>query len=273
MPGRMLLRIYSIVLWGLVGLIVLLWLPMLAVLYVLTVPFDPGRYAVGRWFRVAAMMCVKVNPIWRFRWSGRPPADPRRPYVVVSNHESFTDILLISHLPWEMKWLSKHALFRIPVMGWEMRLAGDIEVHRGRTESRVGAVKGIRDRLAKRVSVMIFPEGTRSRTDDLLPFQDGAFRVAVETGTPILPLALAGTRSALAKGSFMMAPARAEVRVLEPIEVAGLSAADVPALRDRVRALIDEARRDIRRGLEGRATASAATPVERHEASPPGFGS
>ncbi len=247
----MLLRIYSVILWAMVGLIVLVWLPMLAVLCVLTVPFDPGRYAVGRWFRVAAMMCVKVNPIWRFRWTGRPPADPRRPYVVVSNHESFTDILLISHLPWDMKWLSKDSLFRIPVMGWEMRMAGDIEVHRGRNESRVAAVKGMRDRLAKRVSVMIFPEGTRSRTDELLPFQDGAFRVAVETGTPILPLALAGTRSALAKGSFLMAPARAEVRVLEPIETKGLTAADVPALRDRVRRTIEEARADIRRELGG----------------------
>ncbi len=246
------LRIYSVVMWGLVGLIVALWLPMLAVLFVLTVPFDPGRYAVGRWFRVAAMMCVKVNPIWRFRWSGRPPADPRRPYVVVSNHESFTDILLISHLPWEMKWLSKDSLFRIPVMGWEMRMAGDIEVHRGRNESRVAAVKGIRDRLARRVSVMIFPEGTRSRGEELLPFQDGAFRVAVETGTPILPLALAGTRSALGKGSFLMGAARAEVRVLEPIETKGLSAGDVPALRDRVRALNDDARRQIRRDLEAR---------------------
>ncbi len=243
------LRIYSVVLWAMVGLIVLVWLPMLALLYLVTVPFDPGRYAVGRWFRVAAMMCVKVNPIWRFRWRGRKPADPRRPYVVVSNHESFTDILLISHLPWEMKWLSKDALFRIPVMGWEMRMAGDIEVRRGRSESRVAAVKGIRDRLSKRVSVMIFPEGTRSRTDELLPFQDGAFRVAVETGTPILPLALAGTRGALAKGSFLMAPARAEVRVLEPIETKGLTAGDVPALRDRVRALIAEARHDIRREL------------------------
>ncbi len=268
----MLLRIYSVVLWAMVGLIVLVWLPMLAVLYVLTVPFDPGRYAVGRWFRVAAMMCVKVNPIWRFRWTGRPPADPRQPYVVVSNHESFTDILLISHLPWDMKWLSKDALFRIPVMGWEMRMAGDIEVRRGRNESRVAAVKGIRDRLAKRVSVMIFPEGTRSRTDELLPFQDGAFRVAVETGSPILPLALAGTRSALAKGAFLMAPARAEVRVLEPIETKGLNVSDVPALRDRVRALIDAARRQIRRDLRIQPTAPSAAPESR-EASPPGLAS
>ncbi len=242
-------RILSFVQWGLLGVIVAVWLPILALIFVATAPFDAGRYHAGRWFRLAAVAIVGVNPLWRFRTSGVRIRDPRRPYIVVSNHESFADILLISHLPWEMKWLSKHAFFRIPVLGWMMRLAGDIEVHRGRSESRSDAVQGIRDRLAKRVSVMIFPEGTRSRTGDLLPFQNGAFRVAVDLGLPILPLALAGTSGALAKGTFIMAPAHAEVRVLEPIETTGLSVSDVPELRDRVRRLIDEARRELQREL------------------------
>jgi 1-acyl-sn-glycerol-3-phosphate acyltransferase len=96
--------------------------------------------------------------------------------VVVSNHESFADILLISHLPWEMKWLSKAELFRIPVMGWMMWLAGDIPVKRGFGPSAVEAMERCREALRRRVSVMIFPEGTRSRTAELLPFRDGAFR-------------------------------------------------------------------------------------------------
>ena len=64
------------------------------------------------------MVAAALNPLWRFRRAGVMPADPRRPYVVVSNHESFVDILLISHLPWEMKWLTKAELFRIPILGW-----------------------------------------------------------------------------------------------------------------------------------------------------------
>src|SRR5690606_30195490 len=149
--------------------------------------------------------------------------DPRRPYVAVSNHESLADIFLISHLPWEMKWLSKEAIFRIPVMGWMMRLAGDIAVRRSERSSRAEALAACRERLSNRVSVMIFPEGTRSRTDELLPFKDGAFRLAVEAKVPILPLVVAGTRGAMPKDSLLFGRAVAEVRALEPIETAHLT--------------------------------------------------
>ena len=110
---------------------------------------------------------------------------------MVSNHESFVDILLISHLPWEMKWLSKKELFRLPVMGWLMRLAGDIPLKRGFGPSTIEAMAKCREALANRVSVMIFPEGTRSATAEMLPFKDGAFRLAIDAGVPILPLAVA----------------------------------------------------------------------------------
>lgn len=242
-------RVLSVLLWLLLAVLVLVWLPLLALIYVATAPFDPGRYTVGRWFRRAAMVAVAINPLWHFRTSGVRIRDPRRPYIAVSNHESYADIFLLSHLPWEMKWLSKEEVFRIPIMGWMMRMAGDIAVRRGDVRSRAEALEGIRDRLAKKVSVMVMPEGTRSRTDDLLPFRDGAFRVAVETGTPILPIAVAGTRHAMAKGSFSFNRARAEARVLEPIETAGLTLADVPALRDDVRERIIRTRAELRREL------------------------
>jgi 1-acyl-sn-glycerol-3-phosphate acyltransferase len=243
--------IFSLWVWLSGTLVALLWLPWLTLVFLVTAPFDPGRYAVGRWFRRAAVLAATLNPLWRFRTSGVRILDPRRPYVAVANHESMADIFLISHLPWEMKWLAKAELFRIPVFGWMMRMAGDVSVRRGERASRAGALERCRDRLEKRVSVMIFPEGTRSRTGELLPFKDGAFRLAVETGCPILPLALAGTRDALPKGSFVLGRARAEVRVLEPIPTEGLTPDDVPALRDRVRALLQETRDQLARELQG----------------------
>ena len=161
-----------------------------------------------------------LNPLWRFRTSGAPPTDPRRPYVVVSNHESFADILLISHLPWEMKWLSKAELFRIPVMGWLMRMAGDIPVRRGETASaRGGAARcrtaaqapGLGDDLSR---------GHPSPTDEHASLQGRRFPARHRAGVPILPLAVSRHRHRLPK-RLAFGRSVAEVRVLEPIETGG----------------------------------------------------
>ena len=192
----MMKRLISLWVWVSVVFVALVWVPWMALVYALTVPRDPGRYAVGRWFRRAAVLATKLNPLWRFRTTGVRIPDPRRPYVAVANHESLADIFLLSHLPWEMKWLSKEAIFKVPFMGWMMRMAGDIAVRRGDPRSRAQALEACRDRLSKGVSVMIMPEGTRSDDGQVQRFHDGAFRLAVETGCPILPIALAGTRAA-----------------------------------------------------------------------------
>ena len=242
-------RFLSAVGWITTVLVVIVGVFYVALVWVATAPFDRGRYHAGRAFRQLAVAVVKLNPLWHFETNGAPPENPRLPYVAVSNHESYADIFLISHFPWEMKWLSKDTMFKIPVMGWMMRMAGDIPIKRGKRESVVSAMAGCRDRLSKRVSVMIFPEGTRSPTEELLPFKDGAFKLAVEAGAPILPIAVAGTRHCMAKGSFRFRRARAKARVLEAIPTVGLKNSDVPALRDRTRDLIDAARHELQREL------------------------
>ena len=240
--SRLWQTIVSIWAWLVLVVCIVLWFPVLAVVRLLTAPFDRGRYIPGRIFRKIGPATATLNPLWRFRYSGTMPKDPRRPFVVVSNHESFADILLISHLPWEMKWLSKAELFRIPIMGWMMWLAGDVPVKRGFGPSALEAMARCRQALDNRVSVMIFPEGTRSKTSELLPFKDGAFRLAIEAGVPILPLAVSGTATALRKHDWRFGRSDAEVRVLEPVETAGLTLHDIPELKARVRQTIVEAR-------------------------------
>ncbi|CAN5720969.1 hypothetical protein BH23GEM9_BH23GEM9_12660 [soil metagenome] len=259
MRGFVLNRLISGLIWVLILLLVILWLPLMASVFLLTAHRDPGRYTVGRWFRRAAVAATTINPLWTFRTSGVRIPNPRRPYVAVSNHESYADIFLISHLPWEMKWLSKEEVFRVPLMGWMMRMAGDIGVKRGERSSRAQALGQIREVLDRKVSVMIFPEGTRSPTHEMLPFRDGAFRVAIEAGVPILPIVVAGTRHAMARGSLVFNRARAEARVLPPIETTGMTAADVPHLRNRVREIIDEGRKALQREM-GIANDTAARP-------------
>jgi 1-acyl-sn-glycerol-3-phosphate acyltransferase len=239
--------IFSIWSWFALGIIVLVWTPMVAVVRLVTLPFDKGAYAAGYLFRKLTVVHEKLTPLWHFRTSGTLPDDMRRPYVVVSNHESFVDILLISHLPTEMKWMSKIEILRIPLVGWMMRLARDIPLERGDATSTAKALEASRERLASKVSVMIFPEGTRSKTGELRDFKSGAFRLAIEAQVPILPLAVYGTRDALRKHDWRLGNAEAEVRVLEPISTDGLSMDDVPALSTRVRDVIVAARDDLRR--------------------------
>jgi 1-acyl-sn-glycerol-3-phosphate acyltransferase len=235
--------------WSSTILCVIIGTPIVALVFALTAPFDPGRYAAGRAFRLVAVVSLFINPLWRFKTRGGRLRNPRRPYVVVANHESYADIFLLSCFPWEMKWLSKDAMFKIPLMGWMMQMAGDIKLVRGNRDSAADAILQCRDRLKKRVSVMIFPEGTRSRTAEMLPFKDGAFRLAIEAGAPILPIALAGTRYAMAKGTFRFLPARAIATHLEPIETVGMSMSDIPLLKQRVREVLDEGRKALAREL------------------------
>ncbi|MFM7069072.1 MAG: lysophospholipid acyltransferase family protein, partial [Actinomycetes bacterium] len=160
---------------------------------------------------------------------------PRRPYIAVCNHESFADILLISHLPWEMKWLSKESMFRIPIAGQMMRMAGDIEVLRGDKDSAKKAMADCAVWLDRKVTVMVFPEGTRVVKGELGPFKDGAFRLAIEKQVPILPMVLWGTKEAMLKKDWRFGHAHAELRVLDPVPVDGLTIDDVEGLKQRVR--------------------------------------
>ncbi len=238
--------IFSIWSWIALGVIILVWTPMVAIVRLVTMPFDKGAYAAGYLFRKLAVVHERLTPLWKFHTSGTLPEDMRRPYVVVSNHESFVDILLISHLPTEMKWMSKIEILRIPLVGWMMRLARDIPLERGDATSTAKALDAARDRLATNVSVMIFPEGTRSKTGELRPFKTGAFRLAIEAQVPILPLAVHGTRDALRKHDWRLGYARAEVRVLDPISTEGMTMDDVAALSDQVRDVIVAAREELR---------------------------
>jgi 1-acyl-sn-glycerol-3-phosphate acyltransferase len=209
-------------------------------------PFDRRRYIVGHVVRLGSVAAVKLNPMWNFRLVGPLPSVKPRKTVCVSNHCSHTDPFLISHLPWDMKWLAKSSLFRIPFLGWAMWLAGDVGVVRGKPQSAKVAMKKCADWLDRGVPIVVFPEGTRATTRELGPFKDGAFRLAIETGSHVLPLAVAGTRTALRKHDWKAHYSRGVLRVGQPISTEGMTLDDIPALKERVRREIEELRTSIR---------------------------
>jgi 1-acyl-sn-glycerol-3-phosphate acyltransferase len=170
-----------------------------------------------------------------FRVEGTWPAEGG-PFVVVANHQSLLDIVLLARMPQEMKWVIKEELFKVPWIGWMLRLTGDIAVRRGDPESGGEAVARATAYLRRGMNVMIFPEGTRSRDARLLPFKKGAFRLAIETGVPVLPVVVSGTAEGFQKGGTTVGPCDAVARILPPVPTRGLTQADAGVLRDRVRA-------------------------------------
>ena len=230
--------VQSALTWAAIAGLALGALPVVALIRL----FDrtPARVRTGRAFRDVGALVPSVNPAWSVEIGGVDPGTLRHPYVVVSNHQSLADIPVISRLPWEMKWVTKAEVFRVPVMGWLQRLAQDIPVDRTDPDSRATVLVRAQRVLAKGCSVMFFAEGTRSKDGRLKRFYDGAFTLAVQAGVPVLPLAIDGTMDAIPKHGWTFGRADVRLAVLPPVPTDGLTEADVPELRDRVRRAILE---------------------------------
>jgi 1-acyl-sn-glycerol-3-phosphate acyltransferase len=228
----------SLFFWIACVLIVIFWTPAVAILRLATFRSDRNRTRVGRLLRDSAAFAVRINPFWDFRVHDEVHPDASTPYLFVANHKSLADVFLLTLLPWEMKFLSKDSIFRIPLLGWQMRVAGDIEVTRGDRDSSRQAIDQMRDRLVGKSSVIVFPEGTRSADGSLAPFREGAFRLAIELGVAIVPLAVRGTEQALPKHSIVLRRTEASATVLPPVATKGLGPEDAAALAEDVRGRI-----------------------------------
>ena len=218
------------------------WLPILAALRTRH-RHDCVPRVEGRWMRRFGRVSTRLSGMWQFSVEGKAPRDiGTHPYVVVANHLSMADPFLLSFLPWDMRWVAKEELFRVPLTGWLLRLSGDIPLRRGDGDSVREMMAACRSTLDAGLSVMLFPEGTRSRDGGIQPFKDGAFRLAIDAQVPVLPIAIDGTRDCRPKGSWWFGPARATARILDPVPTRGLTEGDVASLKEEVRGRIASAR-------------------------------
>lgn len=228
------------------GACVLAFLPVMAV-SAIRHRGDPTQRIPGRWMRRLGRTTGALTPLWKFTIEGDRPRDiDTRGYVVIANHESTADPFLLSWLPWDMRWVAKEELFRVPLTGWAMRLGGDIPLRRGQGDSVRAMMAECERALAAGISVMIFPEGTRSDDGGLGAFKDGAFSLAIKAQAPVLPIAIAGTRQMRPKHSRWFGRAHACAAVLPVVSTEGLGEADVPVLRERCREAISSALPDLR---------------------------
>ncbi len=238
----MLRVIFSIWTWFCIVFVVVFGIIPIAITRLFVFPFDPNKIITGRMYRFIAVLSSWLSPLWRFKVYGNIPKSLPEKTVVVSNHSSNADPFLISYLPWEMKWLAKAELFKVPIFGSLLHLAGDIPVARKEKNSIEKSMERCAYYLQQHVPVMIFPEGTRSKTVEMLPFKDGAFRLAIEQQAHILPIGIGGTTTALSKGSWLLSYSKAFVIVGNPISTEGLSLEHLEDLKNRVRSEIERLR-------------------------------
>lgn len=222
------------------SLIALLYLVML-VLLVFIFPFDKQRKILHRqcfWWSNAV---IGLNPYWKLKVNGLEHADPKRTYVIVANHQSLADIVVLYQLRLQFKWVAKESLFSIPFLGWCLRLCRHISLKRKDHGSIRDVYREAIGYIRSGMSVLFFPEGTRSETDEMNPFQSGAFKLAISEKVPILPVAISGTKNAIPKGDWVMrSKVFCELTVLAPVETAYFQHSDFSKLSETVRSRIAE---------------------------------
>jgi 1-acyl-sn-glycerol-3-phosphate acyltransferase len=233
------LHVLSLLFWAFLVVSSLALFPVAVLIWALTAPFDRRLVWLHRFTSFWASLYTWLNPIWPVTVEGRENLPRDVACILVSNHQSFVDILVLFRLQTHFKWVSKIENFRVPFIGWNMSLNRYIKLVRGKRESVMKMMRDCEDALASGSSVMIFPEGTRSVDGRMRPFKPGAFDLAKRTGRPIVPIALDGTSRALPKRGYLLQGRHPIlVRVLPAIEPASFADQSVEELTARVQARI-----------------------------------
>jgi len=232
-------RILSASFWAFLTVSSVLLFPVAVTIWLLTLAFDRRLVVLHRFTCFWGSLYTWLNPVWPVRIEGRERVRPGEAYVMVANHLSLLDILVLFRLFTHFKWVSKIENFRVPFIGWNMSMNGYIKLRRGDRASVVQMMKACRETLAEGNSIMMFPEGTRSPTGRMRLFKTGAFELAKECERPILPIVIQGTSDALPKRGFVLQGRHPiTVTVLDEVPAASFRDDTVEALTDRVRGII-----------------------------------
>jgi 1-acyl-sn-glycerol-3-phosphate acyltransferase len=229
-------RVLSSLFWAFLTVTSVLLFGVAILLWAATVLFDRRLTLLHRFTCFWASLYTWFNPAWPVRIEGRERIRRNEAYVMVANHLSLLDILVLFRLHTHFKWVSKIENFRIPFIGWNMRLNRYIELRRGDRASVVKMMKAARGALSEGNSIMMFPEGTRSAHGRLKAFKPGAFELAKETQRPLLPIVIQGTAEALPKRGFVLQGRHPiTVTILDAIPPESFEDLSVEALSDHVR--------------------------------------
>jgi 1-acyl-sn-glycerol-3-phosphate acyltransferase len=232
----------SLLFWGFMVVSSILLFPLAVVVWLITVPFDRRRWVIHRFTSLWASLYPWLNPAWRVRVLGRERLHEDGPTVLVANHNSLVDILVLFRLQSHFRWVSKQENFRVPFVGWNMTLCDYIPVRRGQAVSVQTMMRHCDRALAGGSSIFMFPEGTRSSSGRLRSFKPGAFQIANRNRVPIQPIIVRGTSEALPKRGFILQGRHAiSIEVLDAIPAEEVASCDSEEMLERVRTIIGDA--------------------------------
>jgi 1-acyl-sn-glycerol-3-phosphate acyltransferase len=244
----------STLFWGFMLASSIVCFPIALAIWLVTAPFDRRKRLLHRFTCFWASLYTWFNPAWRVRVEGSDKIRRDEAYVMVANHQSLLDILVLFRIFVHFKWVSKTENFRVPLIGWNMSLNRYIKLKRGDRPSVMRMLQACHKTLAEGNSIMMFPEGTRSPDGRLRAFKPGAFELALNSQRPILPIVIKGTSEALPKRGFVLQGRHPIlVTVLDELPYRSFADESVPSLSSRVRGLIaDQLEKELTPSEPGR---------------------
>ena len=218
MTKQLLKTVFSTFIWIYYIILFVLFFPFVLLIYLVTLPFDRYQTVANRFFMQMARFMMYINPGWRIKFYDLDKLVVGKGTIYVANHQSFMDLPLLALLPGTVKWVSKKSLFKIPVLGWMIKMAGHLSIDR-KKKTAIKRLDNLVEPLKDGITVMIFPEGTRSLDGELKSFRNGAFLLAEKHNFRLQPIVTEGTRQLLPSHSWVFEPSQPiQVHVLDPIE-------------------------------------------------------
>jgi 1-acyl-sn-glycerol-3-phosphate acyltransferase len=208
----------SIIVWFIGISFAVITFPITLIVWLLVLPFDRDKVIIHWLLMYESLILSYLIPIWSIRLEGRENAIKGITYIIISNHQSLLDILLLNCLRYRYKWISKIELTKVPVIGWYLKMADYIVINRGNEESKIEMLEKSYICLKKGISIMIFPEGTRSLNNEIGFFKRGAFQLALQANVPLLPILINGTGGILPKHGLIFGSGHEiHIKVLDPV--------------------------------------------------------
>ena len=238
---RKLLTIYSLLAWITMALTSILITPFFLLVWVCTFWWDRRRVAAHMMGTFWAWHYQSLIPFWKLRLEGREKIPWKRPVILVANHRSLIDILALYKIRRPFKWTSKDENFRLPFIGMVLSLTNSIRIKRGSLRSGAQFMSQAEREIALGSSVMLFPEGTRSKTMEMRPFKEGAFVLAKRTGCGVIPIVHTGSEKTFDRGSWVLkGKAPIYIRILDEIPPGQVEKLEVGELLELTRTRMEE---------------------------------